>query len=235
MMRHTLTLILAIASPLALAACDKDSDKKSSEPTTAPKTGTAPDTTVPAPQPPEDRLGPSLKEAVGDYTIDPAHTRVLFKILHLGASYQYGMFTRVDGKLTIAADPTRSSVEISVPADSVFTAIKKRDDHLRSPDFFDAKQFPTIRFKSKSIEATGGNKYALTGELDMHGVKRDVTINLEHVGAARDPEAMGGGFRVGFNGETVIKRSQWNMSYMQGAGLGDEVTLLLSLEATRKE
>ncbi|HUH02599.1 MAG TPA: YceI family protein [Kofleriaceae bacterium] len=175
-----------------------------------------------------------MTTAGGRYTIDSAHTQALFKIEHLGVSHQYGMFTRVEGSFEIdAADLAKSKIDISIPADSVFTAVQKRDDHLRSPDFLDAKQFPTITFKSKSVEATGANTYAVVGELTLHGVTRNVTLALENVGSARDPEAMGGAFRVGFNGEATIKRSEWNMTYMQGAGLGDEVTLLLAVEGTR--
>lgn len=179
--------------------------------------------------------GGSLADAGGEYDIDSAHTQVLFKIKHLGVSFQYGMFTRVEGGFTIdATEPSKSTISLSIPTGSVFTAVKKRDDHLRSPDFFDAKQFPTIAFKSKRVEATGPSTYTVIGDLAMHGVTKEVSLALEHVGAAVDPKMMGGKFRTGFNGKATIKRSEWGINYMLGKGLDDEVILLLAIEGTRK-
>lgn len=234
-MIRSLSVALALALLVPLTACDKadSSEKTAPEPTA--KTGEAPTAKPAAGAGDTTKAGASLAEAGGSYTIDSAHTQALFKIKHLDVSYQYGMFTKVEGSFTLdSAAPEKSEIQISIPTESVFTAVKKRDDHLRSPDFFDAKQFPTLTFKSTSVSATGGNTYSVTGDLTMHGVTKPATLELQHVGGGKDPEMMGGAYRVGFNGEATIKRSEWNMNYMQGAGLGDEVTLLVSVEGTRK-
>lgn len=207
------------------AACGKSEAKskqsddqvevvKSSGPTTAPAKA----------------LVSSLAEAAGDYQIDSVHTQVLFRVEHFGVSYQYGRFNKVTGSFSIDKQLDNSKVDIEIAANSVFTADKKRDLHLKSPDFFDAKQFPKITFESKSIEQTGDKTYQVTGELSLRGVDKPVSIELEHIGSGDDPY---GNFRTGFEGRFEIKRSDFGMTYMLD-GLGDQVTLILAVEAIRK-
>src|SRR6185312_4699589 len=100
-----------------------------------------------------------------DYKVDPAHTSVVFKINHLGFSSLYGHMTVAEGKFTLdEAKPEKSSVELTLNADTVNTFVQKRDDHLKSPDFFNSKQFPTINFKSTAVKKTG-KKYVIAGDL----------------------------------------------------------------------
>lgn len=229
--------VAALTLLTSLAGCKKESDSGSKAPSEAKQEKAESTSGVDTAAQPAANPTVSLVEAEagGSYSVDPAHTRALFKIKHFDVSYQYGMFTGIEGSFAIDADDiSKSKVSMKIPTGSVFTAIKKRDDHLRSPDFFDAKQFPEITFESKQVEAVGNNTYKVTGPLTMHGVTKDITIELEHVGSAKDPEPMGGAFRTGFNGEATIKRSEWGMDYMQGAGLSDEVTLIFSIEGTRK-
>lgn len=167
----------------------------------------------------------------GGYQVDPAHSVVLFSTKHAGVSYTHGRFNKVTGKLTIADDAGKSAVEIEIDAGSIFTGVKKRDQHLQSPDFLNAKQFPTISFKSKQIKAAGEDRFAVSGELTLHGVTRPVTVTMEKVGAGVFP--MDKSFRVGFEGSFTIKRSDYEMKNMLDV-VGDEVRLTIAVEGTRE-
>lgn len=170
-------------------------------------------------------------DAAETYKIDPVHTVVLFKIDHLGVSNFYGRFNDVSGEFTFdEKDPSKSSFEVTVKADSVDTNEAKRDQHIKSPDFLNAKQFPVITFKSKTIDKMKDGSYRATGEFQLHGVKKDMTIDIEPTGAGEDPW---GGFRRGFETGFAIERSKHGMSYMQG-GLGDKIELIVAVEGIRQ-
>lgn len=164
-----------------------------------------------------------------NYKIDNAHSSVLFRIKHLGVSYCYGRFNEIDGKLTIAGDD-KNALEITIKADSVDSNDKKRDDHLRGPDFFNVKQFPVISFKSTEFKKSGTDQFKVTGDLTMHGVTKSVTATLDHTGAGKDPW---GGQRTGLEGTFEVKRSEFGISYMPG-GLGEDVRIIVALEAIKQ-
>ena len=168
-------------------------------------------------------LTPALAE---DYDLDPAHTSIVFKIKHLGISSVYGRFNEVEGAISTGSSP---SFQFTVKTDSVDTNNKKRDDHLRSPDFFNAKQFPVITFKSTEVHAHG-DKLHVTGDLALHGVTKHIEVNLKKLGEAEMPK---GTHRVGFETTFTLKRTDFGMDKMIGPA-GDEVTLLISFEGTRK-
>jgi polyisoprenoid-binding protein YceI len=148
----------------------------------------------------------------------------------LGVSHNYGRFNDVSGRYSFDPnDPSSSTFEVTIKADSVDTHSERRDQHLKSPDFFNAKQFPVIQFKSKSVRKTDDGVEA-TGELSLHGVKKDVTVGIEHVGSGEDPW---GNHRSGFVTTFAIKRSEFDMKFMMGP-LGDEVTLLVNIEGIRE-
>src|SRR5258707_6196593 len=110
-----------------------------------------------------------------DYTLDPAHAAVTFKISHIGLSWTNGRFKDLSGSFTIdSANPAAARFEVTAKAESVDTDNAKRDEHLRSPDFFNAKQFPTLSFKSAAIRPVEG-AYEVTGDLTIHGVTKPVT------------------------------------------------------------
>lgn len=164
------------------------------------------------------------------FKIDPVHSSVIFNIKHLGVTNFYGDFKEVTGTVTFdSADPSKSSVELSIPVESLDSRNPKRDQHLKSPDFFNAAQFPTLNFKSTKIEASG-DVYKVSGDLTIHGVTKPVTVDF-HKGA----EAKGQQGEVRSGGETkfTMKRSDYGMSFMQGA-LGDEVNIVLSLEGIKQ-
>lgn len=165
-----------------------------------------------------------------DFKVDPAHTTVVFEINHLGVSTLMGRFNEFEGTYSVDDDDiTATEVSFTIQAESVDTNHEERDKHLRSPDFFDVRQYPTLSFESTGFE---GSKESgkLSGELTVHGVTRPVTFDVAFIGEGDDPW---GGFRNGFNAQAQIKRSDFGMSYGL-PGVGDEVTLKLFIEGIRQ-
>jgi polyisoprenoid-binding protein YceI len=164
------------------------------------------------------------------YKVDPVHSSVVFGIKHNGVTDFYGAFKEISGTVTFdAADPSKSSVELSVPVESVDTRNEKRDQHLKSPDFFNAKQFPAITFKSSKIEGSGDN-YKISGDLTIHGVTKPITVDFK-----RGPDGKGGQGKTVGGGETrfTIKRSDYDVKFMVGP-VGDDVNIILSLEGAKQ-
>ncbi|MEZ4222751.1 MAG: YceI family protein [Polyangiaceae bacterium] len=225
--RSSLFLVLSLGA-LGLTACDKQ-DAPKPEATPQPAKTEAKPTEKPA-EKPADKPAGATAELKGSYKLDTAHSVVVFSAKHAGLSWTYGSFNKVDGKITIDEDLAKSSVELDIDANSLFTAVKKRDDHLKGPDFFNTKQFPNITFKSKEIKADGDN-YSVTGDLTLHGVTKPVTLTMNHVGHGDFP--MDKSFRAGFEGTTTIKRSEFDMKNMLEAA-SDEVRLTIAIEAIRQ-
>lgn len=171
--------------------------------------------------------------AAETYEVDPVHSSVVFKITHMGVSPFYGRFNGIDGTWTYHPDsPEDSSFEISVKTDTVDTHNPRRDGHLKSPDFFNASEYPKITFKSTKVEATGEDTLRVTGDLSLHGKTKSITADLKLVGR-QDTGRMG--FRSGFGTEFTIKRTDFGMdTYVAEGGLSDEVTLMIGLEGARK-
>jgi polyisoprenoid-binding protein YceI len=172
------------------------------------------------------------------YRVDPAHTSVLFRIRHLFTTVT-GRFQTFEG--TIVYDekqPAQTKVEGSIDAASIDTTVKKRDDHLRSADFFDVEKYPKITFQSSGVSAldAAGTKGKMQGTLTMHGVSRPVVLEVSFLGKGKDP---GGKQRAGFHATTTVDRKQfgltWNKALESGGLLvGDEVTIELDIEAVRE-
>jgi polyisoprenoid-binding protein YceI len=173
---------------------------------------------------------PAMAEPVA-YKIDPGHTSVAFIVNHLGFSNTIGRFNTVAGELTFdQADVAKSKLSVTIDAAGVDTNHAKRDEHLRSPDFFNVKEFPKLTFKSVKIEKTGDNTGALTGDFTMLGVTKPltlaVTFNKSGVSPATKLET------VGFSARGVLKRTDFGMKY--GAPyISDEIQLLIETEATK--
>jgi polyisoprenoid-binding protein YceI len=163
----------------------------------------------------------------GSYKIDPVHTQALFTVGHLGVSKLTGRFDGIKGELAVEGSGGTVKAEIDVA--SINTNSADRDKHLRSPDFFNAAQFPKMTFESSSFKLSAAGEGTLTGNLTLHGVTRPVTFKVVHVGAARDPW---GGYRSGYIASTTIKRSDYGMKFMVGP-VSDEVELHLNIEAIK--
>lgn len=168
--------------------------------------------------------------AATKYTLDLVHSTVLFKVKHANASWAYGRFNDFSGTLMFdAAKPEASSFEVSIKADSIDTANAKRDQHLTSPDFFNAAEFPTIDFKSTSLKKTGEHTYELAGNVTLLGVTKPVTAKLEHTGNGKNNA---GAEVIGAEATFTIKRSDFGMTYGL-AGIGDEVHITVSIEGIK--
>ena len=174
-----------------------------------------------------------LADAADAYEIDTAHSMIIFRAKHNNVSYNYGRFNEFSGEITMdETDVSKSTVEFEVKAASVDTGNEKRDQHLRSSDFFSAKQFPVITFKSTKVSAKEGEEDMLevTGDLELHGVKKSITVDVEITGRAkgRDGESL-----IGFESIFTIKRSEFGMTYGIGP-ISDEIRLIVSIEAQGK-
>jgi polyisoprenoid-binding protein YceI len=146
-----------------------------------------------------------------------------------------GTFGEIDGTITITDDPLQSSVRAKVDASTVNSGDAKRDEHLRSPDFFAVEQYPTIEFVSKRVEPRGDH-FALVGDLTVRGVTREVAWDFEFDGTAKDPW---GGTRAGFSATTEVNRKdwglEWNMALETGGFLvSDKVRLQVEVEAVKE-
>jgi polyisoprenoid-binding protein YceI len=169
--------------------------------------------------------------AADAYVVDPVHSSVSFKIAHAGISYIHGRFDDVSGQFVIDKDdPAKSSFALSIKTESVNTNNAKRDEHLRTPDYFNVKQFPTMTFQSTSVKPVAGG-YEATGDLTLHGVKKPVTLTLK--GGDKTVEFPKGMQRIGFTVSLPIKRSEFDMKTGLDA-LGDDVYIDIGVEAVKQ-
>ena len=162
------------------------------------------------------------------WAIDPAHSSADFAVRHLGISTVRGNFSKVSGKVSYdAADLSKSSIEATIDATTINTRIETRDKDLRSPNFFDVEKFPTITFKSKRIESAGAGKLHVTGDLTMHGVTKELVLDVNGPSAAiKDPS---GNPRMGAEATTKINRRDFGINGGTTT-VGDEVQITLDVE-----
>lgn len=170
------------------------------------------------------------------WSVDKAHAKIGFSITHFGISEIEGRFTKFDG--TVMADKpdfSDAKIQFSIDVTSIDTEQSQRDTHLKSADFFDAGKYPSIMFKSKSLKLVSKNKYALTGDLTMHGVTKEVNLDLLYKGTIVDPDKK---TRAGFKISGVIDRTlfglAWNGQLASGdLAIGNDVTLGASIELVK--
>lgn len=168
--------------------------------------------------------------AADEYTYDGVHSSISFKARHLDISWIHGRFNEASGTFVIdRQDPTKSTFELVIVAASVDTGNVARDEHLRQPDYFDAKQFPSITFKSTAVKATKSG-FEVTGDFTMHGKTKKVTLNLE---GGKEIEFKGVK-RVGFATELALKRSDFGFDPSGIGPIGDEAKILIDCEGMRK-
>jgi len=172
----------------------------------------------------------------GTWTIDPAHSKVGFAVKHMGIATVRGEFTEFEGSLEIGEDLAGAKVSGTVNPQSVDTNEPQRDDHLRSPDFFDVAQFPELRFESTSIEALDDEEFRITGQLTIHGVTDEIVLHAEVQGTDIDPW---GNERVGLEVTGQLSRGDYGMKFNQALGSGnmlvaDKVKLALDISAVKQ-
>jgi polyisoprenoid-binding protein YceI len=181
--------------------------------------------------------GPALAAAV-TWQIDPAHAFVEFKVRHLMVSSVKGTFTKVEGTVEVDdADLAKAALKVTIDTASIDTNIAKRDEHLRSADFFDVAKFPTMTFVSKKVIPASGGGGKVVGDLTIRGVTREVTLDVaEFSPAIKDPW---GNQRRGATASALINRKDFGLTWNAaleagGVAVGDEVKISLDVELIKK-
>ncbi len=174
-------------------------------------------------------LAATAAAQAGTWQIDPNHTAAQFAVKHLGVSTVRGAFTKVSGSAMYdPADPSKTSLEATIDANSVDTRVEMRDNDLRSPRFFDVQKYPTITFHSKHAKVAGPGKLLITGDLTIHGVTKEVVLDVDGPSAPiKNP--MGSGQRMGASATTKVNRQDFGITTMPGA-IGDEITITIDVE-----
>ena len=172
------------------------------------------------------------------WTIDPDHSNVGFKVRHLMVSNVKGNFDKHTGVVEINdKDITKSKVEVSIDTNSINTNVHKRDEHLRSADFFDVAKYPAMTFVSKKVAKAGKDKLKVTGDLTLHGITKQVVLDVE--GPTKESKDPWGNIRKGATATTKINRKDfglvWNAALETGGvAVGEEITITLEIEMIKK-
>jgi len=166
------------------------------------------------------------------YEIDPLHSSACFNVGHLGIGIVHGCFTDLSGQVVYdAKTPSKSSVSITIKTASVNTFVEKRDEHLRTADFFDVEKYPVMEFKSVKVKNLGKNRIEITGDFTLHGITKRIKVKASKLGEGKDSW---GGYRAAFQSDFTIKRSDYGMKTMIPAA-GDRVKISLLFEGTLKK
>ena len=180
--------------------------------------------------PPQPVLGPN------EWNIDPAHSIASFTVTHLMVSTVPGSFGKTSGKISYDGKNVSSiTADVTIDATTISTNNERRDTHLKSPDFFEVAKYPTLTFKSKKATPGAGGTAKLVGDLTMHGVTKEVTLDVSDLA---QPINSGRNFVVGAAASTTIKRSDWGLTWNRaleagGVTVSDEVKITLGIEATK--
>jgi polyisoprenoid-binding protein YceI len=177
--------------------------------------------------------GAAVPALAADFQLDPAHSSIQFQVRHLGISKVRGEFTDFDASFSYEpGKPASWQAEATIQATSIDTQNEQRDTHLRSPDFFDVAEYPTITFKSTGIEMTGENTARLKGNLTIRGVTKPVVLDLETSGTIVDPW---GNTRAGFSASGTINRQDFGLTWNKvletgGLVVGNDVGIAIEIE-----
>jgi polyisoprenoid-binding protein YceI len=176
-------------------------------------------------------LAISASAQVETWQIDPAHTAAQFAVRHMGISTVRGAFTKTSGTVQYdPADPSKTSIEVTMDAASVNTRVEMRDNDLRGPNFFDVQKYPSITFKSKRAESAGKGKLKITGDLTMHGVTKEVVLDVDGpAGPTKDPR---GNAHMGASAATTISRKDFGVSGYPGM-IGDDIQITIDVELAK--
>lgn len=171
------------------------------------------------------------------YEIDSSHSYVGFSVKHLVISNVKGKFNRFSGTIEVDAKDNIKNILVEIETKSIDTAHEKRDKHLRSPDFLNAEKFRNISFKYKETIFRSGNRYKVVGDLSLHGVTKEVMLNMELLGKVKDPW---GDDRAGLTGTTQINRGDFGITWNKllesgGFVIGDTLKISLEIEAILKK
>lgn len=180
---------------------------------------------------------PSIAQ-VNRYDVDSAHSAAHFSVRHLGISTVRGHFSKVTGKIQVdEKDATKSQIDVTIDVNTLDTSEPNRDKDVKSENFLDAAKYPTMTFKSKNISAVADGKLKMTGDLNIHGVTREVTFDVD--GPSPEIKDPWGNLRRGAQATAKINRKDFGVSWNKvmdngGVVVGDELTITIDLEMTRK-
>ena len=173
-------------------------------------------------------LAASAAAQSGTWQIDPNHSSAQFSAKHLGVSTVRGAFTKVTGSAKYDSDPAKMSLDATIDANSVDTRVQMRDDDLRSPNFLEVQKYPTITFHSKQVKAAGPGKLLITGDLTIHGVTKEVVLDVDGPSAPiKDPW---GNQRIGASASTKINRQDFGVKGAPAPIVADEIAITIDVE-----
>lgn len=174
----------------------------------------------------------SAAAQVQTWQIDPNHTAAQFSVRHMGISTVRGAFTKVSGSAQYdPSNVSKTSIDATIDASSVDTRVSTRDDDLRSPNYFDVAKYPTITFKSKSVQAAGEGKLKIVGDLTIHGVTKEVTLDVDGPSApVTDPK---GNSHLGASANTKVNRKDFGVGGSSNM-VGEDITITIDVELVRK-
>jgi len=183
-------------------------------------------------------LAPALALGQSTWSIDPVHTHASFSIRHMVISNVRGELGKVNGTLTLDdKDVTKSKVEATIDVAGIDTREQKRDDDLRSPNFFDVAKYPTITFASTKVEKAGKEELKVTGDLTIHGVTKPIVLKVTGpTPEVKDPWGM---TRRGISASTKLNRNDYGVSWSKvleggGAVVGNDVAIEIEVELVKK-
>ncbi|HEV3483994.1 MAG TPA: YceI family protein [Vicinamibacterales bacterium] len=171
------------------------------------------------------------------WEIDSSHSGIHFSVRHLVIAKVRGQFSRWTGTVQVPdGDFTRASLEVAIDAASIDTGVADRDAHLRSADFLDVERFPELTFTSTQVEPAGKDRLRVNGQLTIKGVTRDVTLDVEHLGLAKDPW---GNERAAFTARTSVDRREFGLTWNQaletgGVLVGERVDIEIEIQAVKQ-
>jgi polyisoprenoid-binding protein YceI len=177
-----------------------------------------------------------LQDIAGEYTLDPAHSRLGFSTRHAMVTTVRGAFKEFSGDAVVdTVNPAASKVTVNIQAGSIDTGVADRDGHLHSADFFDVETYPEITFVSTDV-SRDGDDWTITGDLTIKDVTKPITIDFESTGSARDPF---GNTRIGFEGRTTLNRKEWGLTWNAALETGgflvsDKIKLEFDISAIAK-
>jgi polyisoprenoid-binding protein YceI len=165
------------------------------------------------------------------WQIDPNHSAAQFSVRHMGVSTVRGAFSKISGTAKYdPADPSKTTLDAIIETNSVDTRVEMRDKDIRSPHFLDVEKYPTITFHSKQVKAAGSGKLQITGDLTLHGVTKEVVLDVDGPSAAiTDPRGIR---RIGAEATTKINRNDFGITAAPGV-VGDELTIIIDTELTQ--
>lgn len=174
---------------------------------------------------------PTPVATTNTYKIDDTHSMAIFRVKHMGAGAFWGMFNDLEGTVSYTPD-TALALDVTIDITSVDSNNSKLDQHLKSPDFFNVKEFPTMTFKSESSKSLGNGSFDVTGSLTIRGVTKKVTVPVSYLGAAD----LGMGARAGFEAEFTINRADFGINYgVEKGSIGNATRVIVAIEGVAAE